>query len=269
MGKVHTIIGGAGGIGMSIAEYLAEDGKIMITGINDEEISRALKTLEEKGIKAEGEICDVTDQESISNLAKKASELGEIGAIVNSAGLSGANTKTSLVIEIDLLGTEKVIKGFSDYISEGSVGIMIASMMGSVIKDDEELNDLLINSLEKDKRQKLLEIIGEDSNKAYNMSKKGVRLLVKKYADEWGKKGARILSLSPGIIMTKMAKEAASKFPEKMEYLKNITPSGRTGKPEDVAKVVKFLVSEEASFITGSDVLVDGGLANNLNKMQL
>ena len=267
MSKVHVIIGGAGGIGMSIAECLSSEGTVIVTGINDDETSKALKELEEKGIKAEGAICDVTSEESIKELAEKAKGLGEIGAVVNCAGVSGANAKTSLVLNIDLMGTEKVIKGFGDYVGEGSSGIMIASMMGSVIPDKEDLNELLSNPLKEGYAEKLEEIIGDDSNLAYNMAKKGVRLLIKKYADEWGAKGARITSISPGIIMTPMAEEAASKYPEEMNKLKSITPAGRTGKPEDIAKVAKFLASDEAAFITGSDILVDGGLANNLQKL--
>ena len=144
---------------------------------------------------------------------------------------------------------------------------MIASMMGHTAPKTEEVNKILSNPLEAGNLEDFKKIVGDDSNIAYNYSKRGVILLCQNASVKWGEKGARIISVSPGIIMTPMAEEAARKYPERMQHLESITPLKRTGKPEDIANVVKFLVSDEASFVTGTDLLVDGGLEFNIEQL--
>ncbi len=107
-------------------------------------------------------------------------------------------------------------------------------------------------------------VVQNDSDNAYNFSKKGVHMLVKKWATQFGEKGARIVSLSPGIIMTPMSELAATDHPERMAFMKQMTPAGRNGMPEDIARAIEFLVDDKSSFITGTDLLVDGGLTNRL-----
>ena len=100
----------------------------------------------------------------------------------------------------------------------------------------------------------------------YNFAKRGVLLLLKENAMRMGQKGARIVSVSPGVIMTPMGIKAAEEHPERMNKLKELTPLGRNGTPEDIAEVVKFLISDKAQFITGSDILIDGGIVTQLLK---
>ena len=101
----------------------------------------------------------------------------------------------------------------------------------------------------------------------YNFAKRGVQLLSVKHADAWGAKGARIVTISPGVIETAMAMKAAEEHPERMELIKKMTPLGRNGTPEDVSDVVRFLVSDAARFITATDILVDGGVIHKLRKL--
>ncbi len=106
--------------------------------------------------------------------------------------------------------------------------------------------------------------VGGSSDVMYNFAKRGVQLLTQKNANKWGQKRARIVSVSPGVIETPMALKAAEEHPERMEMIKKATPLQRNGKPEDIADVVHFLVSDKARFITGTDILVDGGVMLNI-----
>lgn len=267
MNNINVIIGGVGGIGMGIARNISEDEIVLITGMNDEELDKSRKELEELGKKVETAICDITSDESLKKLTEKVKSLGKLKSVINCAGVSGDTANAPLVFKVDLIGTEKIINNFEDILEDNSVGIMIASMMGSVVPEDADLNKILENPSEEGNLEKLVDIVKDDSNTAYNYAKKGVRLLVKKAAEAWGKKNARIISISPGIILTPMAEEAMKKHPEQMKYLEEITPLNRMGEPKDISNVVELLLSDKASFITGSDILVDGGLANNLSKM--
>lgn len=131
-----------------------------------------------------------------------------------------------------------------------------------------EHDDLLRNPEKAGSLEKIAEILDGDSDEAYNYSKHGVQLLAKANATRFGKKGARILSVSPGIIMTPMSKKAAEEYPEKMKYMESITPLGRNGETEDIAEMIYLLAGDKASFITGTDILIDGGLTLNLQKQQ-
>ncbi len=133
------------------------------------------------------------------------------------------------------------------------------------------VNDAYINELiepEKDGAiDKISGLVNGNSDNAYNFAKLGVIEMVKANAMKFGKKGLRIMSVSPGIIMTEMAKNAQSENADIMKKMVENTPAQRTGKPEDIANAVKFLASDEASFITGTDLLVDGGLSLVLKSM--
>jgi NAD(P)-dependent dehydrogenase (short-subunit alcohol dehydrogenase family) len=101
----------------------------------------------------------------------------------------------------------------------------------------------------------------------YNFAKRGVQLLTIKNANKWGDKGARIVSVSPGVIETPMALKAMEEHPERMALIKKATPLKRNGQPEDVAEVIRFLTTEAARFINSTDILIDGGVVHNIKKM--
>lgn len=197
-----------------------------------------------------------------------AKSIGELHTIINSAGVSGVGVSSKTTFEIDLVGTDMILEEAKDAVEEGGVIILISSMMGHIVPPNEAYDGLLENPLIEGNIDKLVAIINDDASNAYNFSKRGVHLLVKKYTNELGAKGVRILSVSPGVIMTPMAEKAAEAHPEQMQFLKDNTPVGRNGRPEDIVNAVELLMSEKASFINGTDILVDGGLALNLPKMQ-
>lgn len=263
MKKVHIITGGSSGIGLECAKKFKED-IVLITGRNEERLINAKKELEAEGIEVVYKTSDISKKDTIKDLFEYGKSLGRVKTVLNSAGVSGVGVDAKLTLDIDLLGTENLILETLENMEEETVLILISSMMGYVVPDNPDYDKYLKSPSEDGAIDALLAIAENKSDIAYNFSKKGVHLLVKKYTNEFGKKGGRIVSVSPGIIMTPMGEIAAKEHPEQMNYMKSMTPAGRNGKPEDIADIVAYLADEKASFITGTDFLVDGGLTINL-----
>lgn len=263
MKNIHIITGGSSGIGLECAKQF-DEGTVIVTGRNEQRLINAVTELKANGIDAIYKQGDISSSESVRELFEFAKSLGEIKTVVNSAGVSGVGVDAKLTFEIDLLGTENLAINAKDYISKGGVLILLASMIGHVVPPNEAYDKYLEYPSTPGAIDSLVQIAQNKSDFAYNFSKRGVHLMVKRFAPEYGKEGLRILSISPGIIMTPMSKKAAEEHPEQMEYMKSMTPAGRNGEPEDISEVVKFLASDKASFITGTDILVDGGLTIRL-----
>lgn len=263
MKNIHIITGGSSGIGLECAKKF-KDGVVLITGRNVEKLKSAEKELKETGIDVVYKSSDISDRSSIKELFSYAKTLGRLKTVLNSAGVSSGSANAKLIFQIDLLGTENLIKETLDVVEKDTALILISSMMGHVVPSNPDYNQYLENPSEKGAIDDLVKIVKNDADTAYNFSKKGVQELVKKYAFEFGSKGARIVSISPGIIMTPMGEKAAKDHPEQMNFMKKMTPIGRNGKPEDIANAVSFLADDRASFITGIDLLIDGGLTIKL-----
>ena len=262
MENVYVITGGSSGIGLECAKRF-KDGIVLITGRKEDKLIDAKAELEKSGIKVDYKTSDISSRKSIRELFDYAQSLGKIKTVINSAGVSGVGVDAKLTFDIDLVGSQNLIEESLSFAGQDTSLILIASMMGHVVPDG-EYNTYLADPSAEGAIEALIKITDNKSDLAYNFSKKGVHLLVKRYAPEFGKKGARIVSISPGIIMTPMAELAAKEHPERMNYMKAMTPMGRNGRPEDIANAVSFLADDRASFITGTDLIVDGGLTVKL-----
>lgn len=267
MDNIYVITGGSGGIGLESAKQF-KDGTVIIADINEEALAKGKAELEALGIKAETAICDVTNQEQVNEVAKKAASMGKIKGVVHTAGISPSAKNCVLIMKIDLVGTENIIEGFYPVLEEGSSLTMIASMMGHIVPPNPAYDDLMTNCKDDGFMDKILPFLNDDPSNAYNFSKRGVILLSKKWLVKFGEKKIRINTVSPGVIETQMALDAARDYPEQLKYMESLTALKRNGKPDDIAKAVKFLASDEASFVTGTDLLVDGGLITNLIALQ-
>lgn len=262
-----VITGAAGGIGMACARAFRNE-NLIVTDYSQQQVDETVATLSEEGINVQGIPCDITDKASIQKLTQFVNEQGTFKALIHTAGVSGTVTDLKKVFTIDLVATELLTDAFYEIAVQGSVAILLSSMMAHTVPPNKSYDDALANPQEVDSFEIVSQFVNNSSDQMYNFAKRGVQLLTHKNADKWGDKGARIVSVSPGVIETPMALKAAEEHPERMEKIKQATPLKRNGSPEDVADVVYFLASDAARFITSTDILVDGGVIHNIKKMQ-
>ena len=264
--QLIVITGGAGGIGTACAKTFKNE-HLIITDYSQEMVDKAVEHLKKEGFSASGIACDITDKKDIEKLKKFVSDKGTFRALIHTAGVSGTVQDIRKIFEIDLVATELLIEAFYELATQDSVAVLTSSMMAYTVPPNKKYIDALKNPQDSGSFETVSKFVEGSSDMMYNFAKKGVQLLAQKHVTKWGHKGARIVTISPGVIETKMALKAAEEHPKRMELIKEATPLQRNGKPEDVADAVHFLVSDRARFITGTDLLVDGGVIENLKHM--
>lgn len=251
----NVVIGAGSGMGVAVTRALAPRGPLLVA---DRDFDAVAAVAAELGGDVTPLACDITDQEQVDALVKVVDELD---AIVLTAGLSGSMASGRRIFEVNLIGTARVLAAVEPLLRPGVVSIVFASMSGHRVPDRADLTAVLADPLA-DGFFESLEALGLDPDApqfAYPVSKRGVHLLARSLCAAWGAKGARILSVSPGINDTPMNRLDESRHPIMADIIRT-SPLGRRGTPEEVANVVEFLTSDKASFMTGSDVLVDGGM---------
>ena len=260
-----VITGGAGGIGTACARTFKNE-HLIITDYAQDMVDRAVENLVKDGYQASGIACDITDETDVENLKRFVAERGWLKGLVHSAGVSGTVPDLKKVYTINLVATEILIDAFYGLATENSVVVLLSSMMAHTVPPSEKYDGSLKNPQEAGSFETVSQFVNGNSDTMYDFTKRGVHLLTKKNANKWGRKGARIVSVSPGVIETAMALKAAEEHPEQIQMMKQATPLQRNGQPEEVAGVVNFLIGDQASFITGTDILVDGGIFVNIGK---
>ena len=204
----------------------------------------------------------MTDKASVRALASAAAELGQIKTLLHVVGLSPSMADAATILAVNLLGAALVADTFFDLALPGSVAVFIASMAGHITDVPPgviaELDDPLTPDLEGRIEQGMEG--GLTPGSAYSLSKLGVIRMCRRHALPWGRRGARILSVSPGLINSPQGASGYAFHPEKVQLVE-MTPLAREGTMIEIADAVEFLVSDRASFISGIDLLVDGGLA--------
>jgi NAD(P)-dependent dehydrogenase (short-subunit alcohol dehydrogenase family) len=250
----QLVVGAASGMGAAVACILAQRGPLVVA---DRDMDRLGELVGRLGPDTTAVECDVTDDASVSSLA---SAVGTVGALVITAGLSPSMAPGRLIYEVNLRGTTRVLDALEPTITEGSVAVCFASMAAHLVPPSESVDHVLDQPRSPTFFDDLV-ALGVDVDQpqsAYPFSKRGVIRLVQQRAVAWGRRGARLLSLSPGIVDTGMGRLEAEHEPV-MAQMVEASPLGRTARAEEIAAVVGFLVSPAASFLTGTDVLVDGG----------
>ena len=263
MRKEVMILTGAGQIGMAIARRVGY-GKTIVVGDKKIENAEAVaKIMNEAGFHVIPLEMDLSSRSSIKHIITEAQKYGEITMLVNAAGVSPSQAPIEAILKVDLYGTAVFLEEVGKVIAEGGVGITISAQSGhrmaqlSAEEDEwlactptEELLDLEILKPENIK----------DTLHAYQMAKRCNEKRVMAEAVKWGEKGARLNSISPGIIVTPLAIDEFNG--PRGDFYKNMfakCPAGRPGTADEVANVAELLMSEKGAFITGADFLVDGG----------
>ena len=247
--KQVSVLVGAGSIGQAIIRRVSAGKHIVLADYSIENAQRAARTLEDAGFECSTIQCDLGSKEDILKLVEFATNKGEVTNLVNAAGVSPSQAPVAEILRVDLYGTSVLLEEFGKVIAEGGSGVIISSQSGhrlpAATTSVEELLELPF----------LKEI--DDTLKAYQYSKRCNVLRVMYEATRWGRRGATINSISPGIIITPLANDELH-GPRKEGYLKMIEgmPARRAGTPDEVGDMAEFLMSSRGRFISGADFLM-------------
>ena len=261
--KDVLILTGAGQIDMAIARRVGFNHKIIIGDKNIKNAENISKIMQNAGFDTSFLEMDLSSRDSICNLINEAQKYGEISALINAAGVSPSQASIKTILNVDLYGTAVLLEEIGKVIKEGGTGITISSQSGHRMpaltpQEDEQL------AMTPTQELLSLDILQpeniRDTLHAYQLAKRCNVKRVMAEAVKWGKRNARINSISPGIIVTPLAIDEFNGI--RGDFYKNMfakCPAGRPGTADEVANIAEFLMSDRASFVTGSDFLIDGG----------
>jgi len=259
--KDVVVLVGSGSIGQAIARRVGAGKHIVLGDLKIEAAESAAKILSDAGFETSTVAVDISSRESILNLVEHSQKFGAVKNFINAAGVSPSQAPVELILKVDLYGTAVLLEEFGKIIADGGSGVIISSQSGHRLHAlTEEQNFQLATS----PTEKLLEIdfIKEisDTLKAYQYSKRCNGLRVMYEATNWGKRGATINAISPGVIITPLAAdELNGSRGEGYRKMLQSSPAGRAGTPDEVGDLAEFLMSSRGRFISGADFLIDGG----------
>lgn len=263
MKKDVVVLIGAGSIGVACARRIATGKYLIIGDINSKTAKKVEEDLYNAGFETSSVQVDLASRESILNVVKEALKYGNIKNVINAAGVSPSQASIKKILEVDLYGTAVMLEEFGKVISEDGSCIVISSQSGHRLKAlSQEENELLaltptdeLLNLEMLKENKI-----KDTLHAYQLAKRCNVLRVASEAIKWGKRNARVNSISPGIIITPLANDELNGLRgENYKKMLALAPAKRAGTPDEVGDLCEFLMSSQGRFITGADFLIDGG----------
>jgi NAD(P)-dependent dehydrogenase (short-subunit alcohol dehydrogenase family) len=270
--RVGVVTGAARGIGAACAaRMLGTVDVLVLVDLDPEATESAASKLNGSGTLCEPVAADICDPAAVARVADVIGRHGTLHRMAHAAGISPTMATWDRMLTVDLVGTALMVDAVRPLAGEGTAVVCIASMAAQLIAGqadpaiDRIIDDPLSPTLLDDYRS-----VGgsgaENSGMAYSWAKRGVRRLVEREAAAFGRVGARICSVSPGTIDTPMGLREFERQPD-MRQLESIAPLGRSGHAEEIAAVVDFLLSDQASFVTGTDVLVDGGVCAAIGQL--
>lgn len=264
MKKEVVVLFGSGSIGEAIIRRVASGKKLLLADYNEDNLTIVQNRLQEAGFDVETIKADLASRDSIKAVVERAQDLGEIKHLVNAAGVSPSQTTPEQVLKVDLYGTSVLLEEFGKVMAEGGSGIIISSQSGHRLPElGEEANKKLAMTPTEELLN--LDILQADtitdSLYAYQYAKRENVLRVASESVNWQKRGARINAISPGIVMTPLALDELN-GPRGIGYKKMFESmvTKRPATPDEIAGLAEYLMSEQASFITGADFLIDGGV---------
>jgi NAD(P)-dependent dehydrogenase (short-subunit alcohol dehydrogenase family) len=256
-----VVVTGIGGMGIACARRLGAGRELVVADFDEKKLERERAGLAGDGFSVTAQPVDVSDPGSVGELARVAAGLGALRTLVHTAGLSPTQASAERVLEVDMLGTDHVLNAFLDQVTDGTVAVCIASMAGYVAGLSPEREHALAVA----PTDELLTTLGpvdlDDFGSTYGIAKRINQLRVEQAATPWGQRGGRVVSISPGIISTPMGRQELEEgASEQMQGMLSISPLPRIGTAEDIASAVEWLAGPAASFVTGCDLRVDGGV---------
>ncbi len=259
-----VVIVGAGSIGVAIARRISAGKHVLLADLRLETAEAAAKVLADAGFAVSTTAVDISQRASIEALVAKATALGSVTGLIHAAGVSPSQAPPATILQVDLYGTAVILETFGDVIAQGGSAVVIASQSGHRLPALTAEQDALLATTPADELLTLAMLQPDqvtDPLNAYQISKRANALRVKAEAVRWGRRGARVNTISPGIIMTPLANdELSGPRGEGYRRMIELSPVGRAGTPDEVAAVGALLMGAEGAFITGSDILMDGGV---------
>ena len=263
MGNVIVVIG-PGQIGQAIARRVGVGKHVLLADMRQDNANAAAEVLGNAGYEVSVATVDASSREAVHALVEKATGLGDVTGLIHAAGVSPTQASRAMILKVDLYGTALVLEEFGNVVARGGAGVVVASQSGHrlpalTVEQNKALattpvEELLsLPFLQPDKVT--------DSLHAYQIAKRGNSLRVMAEAVRWGKRGARVNAISPGIIITPLAKDELT-GPRGAGYRRmiEVSAAGRAGTPDEVGTVGALLMGSYGGFITGSDFLMDGGV---------
>ena len=263
MNNVNVLIG-AGSIGQAIARRVSAGSKVLLADISHANADAAAQVLKDAGFDVTTTTVDIASHDSIRALVEKATALGDVMGVIHAAGVSPSQAAPEKILAVDLHGTAMILEEFGNVIARGGSCVVIASQSGHRLPALSAEQDRALATTPAHELLALPMLQPDairDSLHAYQLAKRGNVLRVRAEAVRWGRRGARVNAISPGIIMTPLANDELS-GPRAEGYRRMIErcPAGRAGTPDEVGNVGALLMGRDGAFITGSDFLMDGGV---------
>jgi len=261
----HVIVViGAGSIGQAIARRVGVGKHVLLADLRQENADAAAEVLSNAGYEVSTATVDVSARAPVRALVGAATAIGDVTGLVHAAGVSPSQASPATILAVDLYGTALVLEEFGHVIARGGAGVVIASQSGHRLGALTAEQNAALATTPADALLSLSFLQPDqvkDSLHAYQLSKRGNALRVMAEAVRWGKRGARVNTISPGIVITPLAKDELT-GPRREGYRRMIElcPVGRAAPPDEVATVGALLMGADGTFITGSDFLMDGGV---------
>ena len=262
-----VVVTGAGGMGAAVARRIGTGSTLVLADVDDRLLEDGVRALAASGYDVVGHALDVSRADSVGVLAADAADRGPVVAVVHTAGLSPVQAPVAAILRVDLVGTALMLDAFGEVIAPGGAGVFVSSMAGTMAPPDPALDRKLATT----PTAQLLGLpelapdVLVDPASAYVVAKRANQVRVQVASVAWGRRGARVNTISPGVIATPMgASELEGPNGAVMQAMLTGSGSGRIGTPGDIAGVVDFLLGRDTGYITGTDLLVDGGVVASL-----
>jgi NAD(P)-dependent dehydrogenase (short-subunit alcohol dehydrogenase family) len=266
MTEVVVVIG-PGSIGQAIARRISPGKSVVLADLRQANADTAAEVMRNAGYDVSTTTVDVSSRESVHALVETATARGDVTGLIHAAGVSPSQAPAEAILAVDLYGTAVVLEEFGNVIARGGAGVVIASQSGHRLGALTSEQNTALATTPADELLALPMLQPDqvtDTLHAYQLAKRGNALRVMAEAVRWAKRGARVNTISPGIIITPLAvDELTGPRGEGYRRMIELSPAGRAGTPDEVATVAALLLGPDGGFITGADILMDGGVTSS------